>query len=232
MKTLERDRRTRREANPNLEHLDDRIVPSTMHVAAAAGAEAVAAVSGVQRHENQLVLLEMRQATHAISVVQRHENHLALLEARHEKQVARLVLRRARREARYLANHPHAIKPTMDPSAFGTLPANVSEELQSLYTQYQSYVSSGDSGTFSPTGVNQLVISGTDVGIMVKDNDSADFNTLITELQSDGMQILDSDFTYGLIEGMLPIAQLPTIAQLPQTLSVVPMFNPIVEFAR
>jgi hypothetical protein len=54
---------------------------------------------------------------------------------------------------------------------------------------------------------------------------------LITELQSDGKQILESDTTYGIIEGMLPIAQLPTIAQLPQTLSVVPMFKPIVEFA-
>ena len=42
MKTLERDRRNRRRANPNLEHLDDRIVPSTMHVAAGAGTEAVA----------------------------------------------------------------------------------------------------------------------------------------------------------------------------------------------
>jgi hypothetical protein len=73
--------------------------------------------------------------------------------------------------------------------------------------------------------------SGTDVGIMVKDNNSGDFNTLITELQSDGTQTLESNITYGIIEGMLPIAQLPTIAQLSQTLSVVPMFKPIVEFA-
>ena len=48
-------------------------------------------------------------------------------------------------------------------------------------------------------------------------------DTLNTELQTDGMQILDSDATYGLIDGKLPIAQLPTIAQLPQTLSVTPM---------
>jgi hypothetical protein len=205
MKTLQRNRRTQRGANPNLEYLDDRIVPSTMHVAVGAGAEAVAAVS----------------------VAQRHENRLALLEARHEKAVARHDLRLARHEARFLANHPNTITPPTSSNAPGTLPANVSVQLQSLYTQYETYENSGGSGTFSPTGVNLLVINGTNVGIQVKDSNTGDFNTLTTELQSDGMQILDSAPAYGLIEGMLPITQLPTVAQLPQTLSITPMLNPI-----
>jgi len=209
MKTVQRIRRTRRAANPNLEYLDDRIVPSTMHVAVGAGAEAVTAVS----------------------VAQRHENHLALLEARHEKAAARQDLRLARHEARFLANHPNTITPTSNSNASGTLPSNVSVQLQSLYTQYEAYVSSGSSGAFSPTGVNILVINGTNVGIQVNDTNTGNFNTLIAELESDGMQVLDSSSTYGIVEGMLPIAQLPIAAQLSQTLSITPMFNPIAQHA-
>jgi hypothetical protein len=215
MKTVQRIRRTRRAANPNLEYLDDRIVPSTMHVAVGAGAEAVA----------------------AISVAQRHENHLALLEVKHENSVARRDLRLARHEARFLANHPNTITPTANSNASGTLPANapgtlpanVSVQLQSLYTQYEAFESSGGSGTFSPTGVNALVINGTNVGIQVNDTNTGNFNTLISELESDGMQVLDSSATYGIVEGMLPIGQLPIAAQLPQTLSITPMLNPIAQ---
>ena len=100
-------------------------------------------------------------------------------------------------------------------------------QLQSLYTQYEAYESAGGSGTFSPTGVGLLVINGTDVGIEVKDNNTADFSSLTSELQSEGMQILDSSPTYGLIEGMLPIGQLPNAAELSPTLSITPMTNPI-----
>jgi len=216
MKILQRNRRTQRSANPNLEYLDDRIVPSTMYAAVGAGAEAVADISVAQRHENHLALLELK-----------HERVVA----RHEKTVARHDLRLARREARFLANHPGTITPTPISNASGTLPANVSVQLQSLYTQYQTYESSGGNGTFSPTGVNLLVINGTSVGIQVKDTNTGDFNTLITELEGDGMQVLDSSSTYGIVEGMLPIAQLPTVAQLPQTLSITPMLPPNQSFA-
>jgi hypothetical protein len=204
MKTLRGDRRSRRAFRPTPEYLDDRMVPSAVPVAAGPGVEAVVAVSAAGRHED----------------------HLAVLEREHEKAVARHDLRLARREARFLAHHPNAIAPTPSPNASGMLPANVSAPLQSLYTQYETYESSGGAGPFRPTGANLLVINGTDVGIQVKDTSTGDFNTLITELQGDGMQILDSSSTYGLVEGMLPIAQLPTVAQLPQTLSVTPMTNP------
>ncbi len=209
MKTVQRKRRTQRAANPNMENLDDRIVPSTMPVAIGPGAEAVVAVS----------------------VAQRPGDHLDQLDLKREKAAARHELRLARREARFLAHHPSAISPTPNPNASGMLPANVGAPLQSLYAQYETYESSGGHGPFSPTGANLLVINGTDVGIQVKDTSTGDFPTLIAELQGDGMQILDSSSTYGLVEGMLPIAQLPTVAQLPQTLSITPMFNPILEMS-
>jgi hypothetical protein len=69
------------------------------------------------------------------------------------------------------------------------------------------------------------------VGIQVNDTNTGNFNTLISELESDGMQVLDSSSTYGIVEGILPIAQLPIAAQLPQTLSITPMFNPIAQHA-
>jgi hypothetical protein len=209
LKTLHVDRRSRRAFRPIPEYLDDRIVPSAMPVAVGPGAEAVVAASATQRHEN----------------------HLAVLESKHEKMVASHDLRLARREARFLAHHPGAIAPTPSPNASGMLPADVGAPLQSLYTQYESYESSGGAGPFSPTGANLLVINGTDVGIQVKDTSTGDFSTLITELQGDGMQILDSSSTYELVEGMLPIAQLPAAAQLPQALSITPMTNPILEMS-
>ena len=198
-------RRSQRASHLDLECLDDRIVPSSMHAAVGAAAEAVADISASERHEN----------------------HLARLEARHEKAVARHDLLLARREARYLAKHPNAIMPTTSSNSPGTLPANLSAQLQSLYAQYEVYETSGASGPFRPTGLNGLVISGTSVGIQVKSNNTGDFSSFVSTLQSDGMQVLDSSSTYGLVNGMLPIGQLPAVAQLPQTLSITPMFNPI-----
>jgi hypothetical protein len=52
-----------------------------------------------------------------------------------------------------------------------------------------------------------------------------------TELLTAGMRILGSVSTYGLIEGMLPIAQLPTAEQLTQTSSVTAMLETIPAFA-
>ncbi len=198
-------RRSQRASHLDLECLDHRIVPSAMHAAVGAAAEAVADISAAERHEN----------------------HLARLEARHEKAVVRHELRVARREARYLAKHPNTIMPTTNSNSPGTLPANVSAQLHSLYAQYEAYESSGSSGSFRPAGMNGLVINGTSVGIQVKANNTGAFSGFVSTLQSDGMQILDSSSTYGLVEGMLPIGQLPAVAQLPQTLSITPMFNPI-----
>ena len=48
-----------------------------------------------------------------------------------------------------------------------TLPGNVSSQLDSLYTQYEAYVSGGSVGAFKPTGVSTLVLSGTHVGVNI-----------------------------------------------------------------
>ncbi len=73
--------------------------------------------------------------------------------------------------------------------ASSSLPANVSAPLQSLYQQYEAFETSGGSGTFSPTGLNGVEINGTNVGINVYTSDSSSFNTLLSQLQSDGLQV-------------------------------------------
>jgi hypothetical protein len=104
----------------------------------------------------------------------------------------------------------------------------VSAQLQSLYQQYQDFETAGGSGTFAPTGLNTLVIKGTSVGINFQSSDSADFNTMLGQLQSDGLQVVSDSAYYGVIEGMLPIAQLAAVAQISSTASVTPMYAPMV----
>jgi hypothetical protein len=231
MNTIQRDRRAQRAAKPNLEYLDDRIVPSTMHTAVGAGAEAVAAVSVAQRHEQHLLTMHAAigagaEALSAASAVQRHEQRLARLEAKHERAVARHQLLLARREARYIANHPNAAPRPTIPTSPGPLPANVGQGLQTIYQEYQTFQSAGGTGTFTSSQANLIVINGTNVGVEAHSN-GGDFNAFVAALKSDGLQILASDATYGIVEGMLPITELPTIAVLPQTLSITPMYKPM-----
>ena len=107
-----------------------------------------------------------------------------------------------------------------------TLPPNVSVQLQSVYSQYETYVSTGDTGPFTPTGVNGLMINGTDVGVNVHTTSAASFETILANLESDGLQVTQSSATYGLIQGMLPIGQLPIIANISPTLSITAIVNP------
>jgi hypothetical protein len=92
----------------------------------------------------------------------------------------------------------------------------VSAQLQTLFQQFES-------GSISPAESNLLVISGSNVGVQIQDISGGDFNALVAELQSDGLQVISTDPTTDSVAGMLPIAQLPTIGQLPQGLSVTAM---------
>lgn len=95
----------------------------------------------------------------------------------------------------------------------GPLPANVSASLQALYQEYKN---AGGGSSFTPSlpSDHQLQISGTDVGVSLKVSASGDFNTTLAQLKSDGLQVSTSSSTYGIIDGMLPIAELPTVATM------------------
>jgi len=111
-------------------------------------------------------------------------------------------------------------------SSPGPLSANVAAALQSLYQEFQN---AGGDNSFSPSlpTDNMLEISGNSVGVDLKMSSSGDFSTFLSQLQSDGLQVTNSSATYGLVEGMLPISDLPTIAQA--ATSVTPMSPPTIQ---
>jgi hypothetical protein len=218
---------------------------STVHARAAEKATIIS-----ERHEARLARHEAKLAR----LEARHEAKLATLAAKHPVAIlplssmtnsmnasvpASTVLASAAfsptaNPASPIPSNPatatnHAIAVSTDSSSSSNstnpLPPNASAQLQSLYAQYEDFESSGGSGTFSPTGVNGLVINGTDVGINVHTNGASDFNTVLTQLQSAGLQVTEDSATYGLIDGMVPIAQLAAVAQISSGLSVTPMFQ-------
>ena len=56
-------------------------------------------------------------------------------------------------------------------------------------------------------------------GLIAMDVDSlgGDFNQFIAKLSSLGMQVTDTSSDFGIVEGYVPVAELPTVARLPQT---------------
>jgi hypothetical protein len=105
----------------------------------------------------------------------------------------------------------------------GTLPANVDSTLQALYQQYES---ADNTSSFEPSGLGALRVSGGDVDVQITGNGNQDFNALVSALVQDGFQVQGEDAADQVVQGMLPIAQLPTAATIPGALSIVAMFTP------
>jgi hypothetical protein len=106
-------------------------------------------------------------------------------------------------------------------------PANVSPTLSVIYDAYEQNPG-GFPASLAGTGAASLVvIQGSNVGIQVHDNNPADFDLLLTELQNAGLQVTSSSATYGTIVGMLPISQLPAVAALSEAPGVTPLFRPL-----
>jgi biotin operon repressor len=107
-------------------------------------------------------------------------------------------------------------------SSSGPLPSNVAAALQSLYQEYEGQ-GGGDSFTPGQPSDSFLDISGTSVDVSLKIS-GTDFNTALSQLQADGMQVNSSSAAYGVIQGMLPIGELPAAAQVAS--SVTPISPP------
>jgi hypothetical protein len=257
MNTHQHVRRTRRNAQFHVECLDDRVVPSAVHPGA--GVAHVAhhhamhrAVHHAARHAVHHAPAMAAAAVPVFTVSQGDPPAGSIAQTgRGPSGTAKASLVRPHlptapvlivpaNPAPSIPTQPASPSPTTptqpanptptNPNSPGPLPSNVTTPLQSLYEQYQNFVNSGGTGTFSPTGLNPyMVINGTSVGVSIHDNNVGDFASLVSQLQSDGLQITISDPTSQTVEGMLPIANLPTIAQLPQAPSVLPMFKPILQ---
>jgi hypothetical protein len=238
--TLRRDRRSRRQADLSLEPLDDRLVLSV------AGGGAVAQAAGTKA-----ALLEHRQE---VQVAKHEAKHEAKQDAKLARvaveatvvapastgasasrsassaAAARAAVTTSNSTPRPSRQVPAAAVTTASTgtgtstSSSSTLPANVAAALQSLY---QEYVNAGGGSSFTPSqpSDNLLEISGASVGVNLKMGSTGDFNTFHSQLQSDGMQVTSSSAAYGLVDGMLPISELPAIAQA--AASVTPMYRPV-----
>ncbi len=108
-----------------------------------------------------------------------------------------------------------------------TLPANVSVTLAAIYNAYEQDPNGFPADIPATDGASRVIVQGDNVGIQVQDMRPADFATLVADLQNAGMQIQTSSAAYGIVVGMLPIAQLPTVGQLPDAPSVTAEMQPL-----
>jgi hypothetical protein len=198
------DRRTRRQARFHLEPLDDWLVLSV-----GAG---VAVTQATVHHR-------MASHAHHASSHTRHGANHARHTANHTGQAANHTGQAVNHTGQ--ANLGATGRESPGPGSSGTLPANVVAALQSLYQEYESQ---GGGARFTPSQPSDklLQISGTSVAVSLKLGAGSDFEAALAQLRSDGMQVSASSPTYGLIEGLLPIAVLPAAAQVAASVTTAP----------
>jgi hypothetical protein len=202
-----RNKRNLRKNQPALERLDSRLAPTSMSMGAVLATEL--RVESRQLHRLQASLERAQPGS-------RHERTLMVRIAAEERMMGRQAVRLDQIVARGGGTGT---------GAQSIFPANISPTLGVIYTAYEQ-----NPGGFPANlsgAASLVVIQGSNVGIQVHDNNPADFNQLMTELENAGMQVTSSSATYGLIVGMLPISQLPVVGTLPEAPSVTPLFRPL-----
>jgi len=103
--------------------------------------------------------------------------------------------------------------------------ASAAYESPVLVSLYQAVQQNPSSVSGLAAQFPQLEIEGATVAIAVKG--TGDLGTLSSSLTNLGLEVTASSTTYAEVDGYLPIAQLPAVAALPQTLSVSPIYKPI-----
>jgi len=94
--------------------------------------------------------------------------------------------------------------------------------LDTVYEKYEN----GDlpSPTMQP---GQVEIQGSTVGVQIHASNPSDFDTMVADAESLGLQMTDVSDAYDIVVGYLPIAELPSAAQLPGSPSIAPLLYPI-----
>jgi hypothetical protein len=195
MTTLRSQRRIQRTTEVHLEHRDDRIVPSAM---GAEGHLFPAPAAALVRHDGKV--LGRIETPYRVNLAD-----------------AGTAARGTLGAVPFATKHP-VLHPRHKPGGF--LPLNVDAHLRVLYSQYQAYVRSNVQGTFTPTGVSGLVISGTSVVVRLRAVDTNSFQTYVGRLRTSELKITQLAPRYRTIVGLLPIAKLPAVASLHGTVSV------------
>ncbi|AMV40580.1 hypothetical protein [Planctomyces sp. SH-PL62] len=108
--------------------------------------------------------------------------------------------------------------PPTDPPTTTPLPANVARLLD---LAYQAHVGTPDASP--PSAVT--IVDGA-VAATVSGNGEGDFASFLDSLRALGMQVQSSHEATWAVAGMLPLAQLPAAARLPQVRSIAPRIAP------
>ncbi len=102
--------------------------------------------------------------------------------------------------------------------------ANLGPAGVNLYQEYLTYVADGAKGTFSTPLSKTVYVVGTDVGMDVRGY--GNFATFEKSLVSLGMVVTATTPSIDLVEGYVPIANLPQVAADAQTVGGEPIFIP------
>jgi hypothetical protein len=102
------------------------------------------------------------------------------------------------------------------------MPANLSVSLVTIFNQYEKNPGGFTGVTSSTDGTNLVIVNGDRVGITVHDGNPSEFQGLMTELKEAGMTNEVWSAFSGTVVGMLPIAELVTIANYSRNVSVDP----------
>jgi hypothetical protein len=97
--------------------------------------------------------------------------------------------------------------------------------LGTVYQDYLNYEAAGGTGTFTSSESGQIFISGTSVGVDIQTS-PANFNAMLQAMEVYGMQVTATAPQVGVIEGYLPIAQLPTVAANADLEGLAPIYIP------
>jgi hypothetical protein len=108
------------------------------------------------------------------------------------------------------------------PVSANPLPVNVSTLLGTIYSEYENGILP------SPTvKAGQVEIQGSNVGVQFQTSNASDFATMMADAESLGLQVTVSSAGYGIVDGYLPIAELPAAAQLAGSPSLTPLLYPL-----
>lgn len=123
------------------------------------------------------------------------------------------------------ATTPAAVTtPSVTPTPTDIKSGPLAKAGQDLITIYEEFQQQGGGASFTSSKAGYIEIQGTNVGIDAYMS-GGNFTTYVASLASLGMQIKSQDAAHGIVEGFLPISQLPSAAQNAQTLSLSPIYT-------
>jgi hypothetical protein len=200
---------------PKLETLDQRVVPSTVGITPPQAA--VAAEHALVAHPVQAIRVHQAVEVHTHHHARvAHDAHAATDPA------TTTTTTTTTGGGTTTATPPPVSTATTAPSSpVITDPENgpLAKAGVDLLELFLAYEAQGGGTTFTVNGTTDLKINGTTVAIDAR-MASGSFSQYVSELTALGMKVQAQSTTYGIVEGYLPIGQLPAAAQNPQTLSL------------